>query len=141
MNRQETLKFLALVKVAYPSAYRDADRETLLATVNMWQSTFADLPYPIMETAFDSFRRRSKFPPTVAEIYDELSRIHSAAWSDLNEAAMLEDEDKFQKAACLMEITEQYLKRRKTPTLPYNALTAAIIAKSSAATLSLAEGE
>lgn len=141
MTRQETLKFLALVKVAYPSAYRDADRETLLATVNMWQSTFADLPYPIMETAFDSFRRRSKFPPTVAEIYDELSRIHSAAWADLNEAAMLEDNDKFQKAACLMEITEQYLKRRKTPTLPYNALTAAIIAKSSAATLSLAEGE
>ena len=139
MTRQDTLKFLALVKVAYPSAYRDADKDTLNATVNMWQSTFEELPYPIMETAFDSFRRRSKFPPTVAEIYDEISRIHSAAWSDLNEAAMLEDDEKFKQAACIMEMTEDCLKRRRSPALPYSALTAAIIAKSSAAML--AEGE
>ena len=139
MTRQETLKFLAMVKVAYPSSYRDADKETLLATVNMWQSTFSDLPYPIMEAAFDAFRKRSKFPPTVAEIYDELARIHTAAWYDLNEASMFEDDEKFKKALCIMEITEAYIKRRKTTSLPYTALNAAIVARSSAA--SLGEGE
>ena len=82
MNRTEAIKLLALIKVAYPTAYRDADKETQLATVNMWQKTFPDVPYVVMEMAFDHFRRVSKFPPTVAEMYEELNRLYYAAIED-----------------------------------------------------------
>ena len=79
MNKQEAVKLLALIKVAYPTAYRDMDEASKKATVNMWHMSFADVPYPIMEQAFGHFRMVSKFPPTVAEMVDELKAIHSHA--------------------------------------------------------------
>lgn len=79
MNREESIKLLALIKVAYPSAYKDMDKETKLATVNMWQTTFPSVPYTIMEMAFNRFRMTSKFPPTVAEMAEELVNVYYQA--------------------------------------------------------------
>ena len=71
MDKGEAAKLLSLIKLSYPTAYRDIDRETANATVNMWQMSFPDVPYPIMEQAFNHFRMVSKFPPTVAEMVEE----------------------------------------------------------------------
>ena len=79
MNKQEAVKLLALIKVAYPTAYRDMDEASKKATVNMWQMSFSDVPYPIMEQAFNHFRLMSKFPPTVAEMVEELKWIYNQA--------------------------------------------------------------
>ena len=40
MNKQEATQLLALIKVAYPTAYRDLDAATKKATVNMWAMSF-----------------------------------------------------------------------------------------------------
>lgn len=82
MTRPEAIKLLALIKVAYPTAYRDMDDDSLNATVSMWESTFPSTPYVIMEMAFDRHRRKSKFPPTVAEMIDELEGIYYDATED-----------------------------------------------------------
>ena len=79
MNKQEAVKLLALIKVAYPTAYRDMDEASKRATVNMWHMSFHDVPYPIMEQAFSHFRMVSKFPPTVAEMVEELKEVHNQA--------------------------------------------------------------
>lgn len=79
MNKQEAIKLLALIKVAYPTAYKDMDQASKQATVNMWAGSFPDIPYPIMEQAFNHFRMVSKFPPTVAEMVEELKQIHYQA--------------------------------------------------------------
>lgn len=79
MTREEAKKLLALIKVAYPNAYKDMDREFALATVSMWHSTFPEVPYVIMETAFNGFRKKSKFPPTVADMYEELQGLYFTA--------------------------------------------------------------
>jgi hypothetical protein len=79
MNKQEAIKLLALIKVAYPTAYRDMDQASKQATVNMWAGSFPDVPYPIMEQAFNHFRMVSKYPPTVAEMVEELKHIHYQA--------------------------------------------------------------
>ena len=79
MNKQEAVKLLALIKIAYPTAYRDMDDASKKATVNMWQMSFPDVPYPIMESAFNHFRMVSKFPPTVAEMVEELRRTYFEA--------------------------------------------------------------
>ena len=76
MNREEAIKLLALIKVAYPTAFKDMDNASKQATVNMWQTTFASTPYPIMEMAFNGFRMQSKYAPTVAEMCDELKHLH-----------------------------------------------------------------
>ena len=84
MTEKESMKLLALVKVAYPTAYRDMDDKSKRATVYMWESSFRDVPYPIMEQAFNHFRMTSKFPPTVAEMVEELKGIYYEALEGAN---------------------------------------------------------
>lgn len=79
MNKQEAVKLLALIKVAYPTAYKDMDDASKKATVNMWAGSFPDVPYPIMEQAFNHHRMTAKFPPTVAEMVAELKSIYNQA--------------------------------------------------------------
>jgi hypothetical protein len=98
MNKQEAVKLLALIKVAYPTAYRDMDDATKKATVSMWQMSFSDMPYPIMEQAFNRFRMVSKFPPTVAEMVEELRHIYYEA----TEGALLH------KSLGNQEVVDQY---------------------------------
>ena len=108
MNKQEATQLLALIKVAYPTAYRDLDAATKKATVNMWAMSFPDVPFPIMEQALAHFRMTSKFPPTVAEMVEELRHIHhQAAESALNYKALGMDEMS-RKCWAIMDITSRY---------------------------------
>lgn len=84
MTTEEAAKLLALIKVAYPTSYRDLDEDSTRATINMWQSTFADVPYVILTLAFENFRRRSKYPPTIAEMYEELQHLYYIAIGDIS---------------------------------------------------------
>lgn len=106
MTREESIKLLALIKVAYPTAFKDMDNDTKHATVAMWQSTFPNTPYVIMEMAFDRFRRVSKFPPTVAEMYEQLRALYYGAVQDAI-TAFNSDEIK-KKARIVMAHTEIY---------------------------------
>jgi hypothetical protein len=105
MNKTEAAKLLALIKVAYPSTYKDMDDKTKIATVTMWQSTFANVPYAIVEMAFDHFRRVSKFAPTIADMYDELKGLHYRA---LEEVATTDDNEVRAIASKIMQHTSQY---------------------------------
>ena len=105
MNKAEATKFLALIKIAYPKTYRNMDNDSVIATVNMWQKTFADVPYAIMEMALDHYRRVSEFEPTVASIYKELKSLYYVALEDV----MLSDnETKIKAAKYVMEQTSRF---------------------------------
>jgi hypothetical protein len=108
MDKRETAKLLALIKVAYPTAYRDMDEASTIATVNMWQSTFPSLPYPIMEMAFDRFRKKSKFPPTVAEMFEVLTELYHTALEDLMAAQITQDAVAKKKCQYVMEHTNGF---------------------------------
>ena len=83
MTIEESKKFMALIKVAYPTSYKDVDRDFAIATIKMWQTTFPTVPFPIMEMAFDHFRKKSNFPPTVADICAELKSLYHTAIEDV----------------------------------------------------------
>ena len=108
MNREESIKLLALIKVAYPTAYKDMDKETKLATVNMWHTTFPSVPYTIMEMAFNRFRLTSKFPPTVAEMAEELASVHYQALEGAMNAQSFGDRESLSLYRGIMMITEPY---------------------------------
>lgn len=113
MNRTEAIKFLAMVKVAYPNSYKDMDRESKQATVNMWQMSFPNTPFAIVSMAFDNFRRRSTFPPTVAEINKELASLYYKAMEEANTHKWLGNEDGFSKCRYIMQCTVEF-KENKT---------------------------
>ena len=108
MNKQEATKLLSLIKLSYPTAYRDIDKETANATVNMWQMSFQDMPYPIMEQAFNHFRMVSKFPPTVAEMVEELKHIHYQALEQANMHRLLGNGEAVKQCMAVMSMTAKY---------------------------------
>ena len=108
MNREESIKLLALIKVAYPTAYKDMDNASKQATVNMWQTTFSTVPYPIMEMAFNRFRLVSKFPPTVAEMVDELKDVYYRALAAVMSVNLCISEKELNQYRQIMEYTLMY---------------------------------
>ena len=108
MNKTEAAKLLALIKVAYPTAYRDMDRETANATVNMWTMSFPDVPYPIMEQAFTHYRMVSKFPPTVAEMAGELKEIYLQALEGALVNKSLGNQEMVNQFKAIMACTGRY---------------------------------
>lgn len=108
MTKQEAAKLLSLIKLSYPTAYRDIDSQTANATVMMWASSFPEVPYPIMEQAFNHFRMVSKFPPTVAEMVDELKQIHYQATELALIHKSLGNEEEVRQYRAVMEVTSRY---------------------------------
>ena len=108
MTKQEAAKLLSLIKLSYPTAYRDIDKETANATVMMWASSFPDVPYVIMEQAFNHFRMVSKFPPTVADMVDELKRIYYEATECALVHKSLGNEEMVGKFREIMALTGRY---------------------------------
>lgn len=108
MTREDTIKFLALIKVAYPTAFKDMDNDSKYATINMWQTTFPDVPFFIMELAFDHFRKVSKFPPTVAEMHEELRSLYYTALMDASVAKSYGDDNILKKSMYIMGATHKF---------------------------------
>ena len=120
MTRDDATKLLALIKVAYPSSYKDMDRDFANATVNMWQSTFPNVPYEVMETAFNQFRKKSKFPPTVADMYEELKGLY---YSALQTALTTKDTRTKASAMCIMKHTRTFMDGTEQELINYGAVT------------------
>lgn len=108
MNKQEAAKLLSLIKLSYPVAYRDIDKDTANATVAMWQMSFPDVPYPIMEQAFNHFRMVSKRPPTVAEMVEELKHFYYEALECAMVCKGLGNQEMVDKYQMLMSYTARY---------------------------------
>lgn len=108
MTLEESIKLLALIKVAYPNSYKDIDKDTQLATVNMWHRAFKDTQFPIIQMALDHFIKGSKFPPTIADIIEELKGVYYEAWQN---AVALPDSERRELNKRIMAQTVQYTER------------------------------
>ena len=108
MTLEESIKLLALIKLAYPNSYKDIDKDTQLATVKMWQRNFSGVPFSIMEMALDHFVKMSKFPPTIADMCEELRSIHYEA---LQNVLTLTDGEERNLNKYIMKQTECFIER------------------------------
>lgn len=108
MTKKEAAKLLELIQLAWPKYYKDMPDDKKLATINMWQLSFSDLPYPIMEQAFNHFRMVSKFPPTVAEMVEELKQLHYQATECALVCKGMGQEDMVLRYKAIMDCTARY---------------------------------
>lgn len=79
MTRQEALKILAVLRVAYPNSYRGLDEDMASAMAGLWTSQFANMPYLVVSLAVERLISKSTFPPTIAEVNDELRALWAEA--------------------------------------------------------------
>ena len=108
MNKQEAAKLLSLIKLSYPASYRDIDKDTANATVTMWASSFPEVPYQIMEQAFNHYRMGNKFPPTVAEMVEELKQVYYQALECANIHKNLGNAEGLRYFSTIMSYTDRY---------------------------------
>ena len=106
MTYKESSMFMALIKLSYPTAYRDIDENFAKMTVEMWHSEFAHIPYQVMQMALAVHRRKSAFAPTVAEIIAQIEGMHMGAIMDYLSAKSVDDKETMLKSKYLMEATK-----------------------------------
>ena len=83
MTDSETTKILAVLKAAYPNAYKGMTREEAFGMIHLWQMQFASIPAELVMTAVNRLIGKMAFVPTVAEVKEELHDIHEDAWEML----------------------------------------------------------
>ena len=76
MNKEETTKVLAILKAAYPNNYKGMTETDARATVNVWQTEFAEIPVDVVLIAVYKAISVSEFPPTVAAIRKTFRSIY-----------------------------------------------------------------
>ena len=108
MTKKDAAKLLELIQLSYPNSYKNVDDDWRIATINMWQVSFPDVPYPIMEQAFNHHRMVSKFPPTVAEIVAELKSIYNQAVEGALLCAGIGDGVGVEQYKAIMAYTRKY---------------------------------
>lgn len=77
MNRQETIKIMAVLQAAYPQFYAKKTREEMSDIANLWAEMFADEPYPVVAMATKALikTRVSTYPPGIGEITEKIMKI------------------------------------------------------------------
>jgi hypothetical protein len=108
MTKKEAAMLLELIKLSYPASYRDMDDKWKVATINMWAMSFPEMPYPIMEQAFNHYRMTHKFPPTVAEMVEELQHIYYQALEQCSMQKMLGNREAAKQCDAVMSLTARY---------------------------------
>lgn len=111
MTEFDAAKLLEMIQLSYPNAFRDKDAKWKKAAIRMWAYSFQDVPYPIMEQGFNRYRMTGKFPPTVAEMVEQLHRIYREA----EDCCMIQQQVGNREAARQYQALMDCVRRYKEP--------------------------
>lgn len=70
MVKEETIQFIAALKITYLNAYKDLSKQEYELLIDMWQQDFEDIPYKVVMLAFNQYKNSpdSCFPPTAGQL-------------------------------------------------------------------------
>lgn len=103
MTKEDALKLMELIVIAYPYAYKDQDKQHRIAMVRMWAASFPRVPYGIIEQCFNRYRMESRYPPTVADINRELGVLRTEAETAMEIHRQLGNPDQAERYRQIME--------------------------------------
>ena len=75
MDKNETIKLLEVLRVAYPRHYKGMSREEASRTISLYYSRFKDYPVEIVVEALNAYIDENEYPPTIAGIKKYLTRF------------------------------------------------------------------
>lgn len=80
MTRQETVKALSILKVAYPMFYSKQTKGELEITVNLWETIFANDSYDVVIVAVkELISKHSGYPPDIAALRKQIDDMTLAS--------------------------------------------------------------
>ncbi len=112
MTREETLKVMSVLRVAYPGYYRQLGREDAQGAVALWQSMFEDEPYDLVCAAVRAHIAADVrgFPPHIGAIKESIGKVlrpdeltEQEAWRRVRESCKYYDApEKFEALSPLL---------------------------------------
>lgn len=76
MVDEKTIKeVLTILKVSYPSALKDLDKDTAMLMINVWLKDFKNTKKELFLEAINNIRNKSEFFPNIAQIKKEIANI------------------------------------------------------------------
>ena len=97
MNRREVVTILAIIKMAYPNAYKDVSSDEREILYKFWEMQFKEVPYSTLEKALQRHIRDNKYPPTIADINEIIFDIKKMARIPLKSHYLQIDENEAAK--------------------------------------------
>ena len=83
MDKAEALKVMRVLKIAFPTFYRDYSADELEETAAMWATMLSDYSYTDVAHAIKATVATNKFPPTIAEVIEKIHSIHDHSMNEL----------------------------------------------------------
>ncbi len=88
MTKNEMVQIMAVISAAYPRFYDKQTEADKIAALRLWYRHFEYVDYDVMFQAVDAVISKNKFPPAIAEIYENLNIVlgidnitEAEAWS------------------------------------------------------------
>lgn len=75
MKQEEFEKFMALLKVAYPSAFYNITRIEITSMIKLYKDSFTKYSYTILEQMVKQLAKKHETLPTLKQMLDEADRI------------------------------------------------------------------
>lgn len=75
MTRDDTIKLMSILFVAYPKFYANTDQSGKEAAANLWYDMLQEYPPEAVNMAMRQYIKESQWPPTIADIYKRLEPI------------------------------------------------------------------
>ena len=96
MTRTETIAILKILKLTYPTVYKDYTKEQGNELIALWQMMFSEEPAQLVTEAVKSVIVTSEYPPTIAHIKKAIKTMEKGgednfpseeeAWFKVNKA-------------------------------------------------------
>lgn len=109
MNKKEAAQLLAILKAAYPNHYKMGAEEAV-GVVGVWAMQFKDMPADIVAMAVNKHIAKNTFPPSIAEIKEQIHSLHFEAYAIMATRLRWESLTKEQQENVdrIYKITERY---------------------------------
>ena len=92
MNINESAKILALLAANYPHYYKKLSKNETNAVCKTWNDSFDDVPAVLVLEALKNCIGKLKFPPTIADVNEELRHMYSFFLCESNNMTLTQAE-------------------------------------------------
>ena len=75
MNKQETVKLLSMLKVAYPKFFVSTTDEEMQMQISLWFNCLKDYSFDMIQQSVYDLIKTLKFPPTIADITESIYKL------------------------------------------------------------------
>lgn len=75
MTREQTIEIFKVLKLAYPTFYKDMTRDEAESTIALWTQMFKNDDPTIVIATVKSLITTFKWPPTIADVKEEMDKL------------------------------------------------------------------